>query len=83
MKNIILTATLSVATFFGVLVSLKNQDNRVYELRLPEVEIKAERVQEKMPEITLPEVTVTAHRRRVAAFSLPEVVITARRHPRA
>lgn len=78
MKSIILTTAFSVATFFGVLTFLEKQDNKVYDCRLPGVEIKAERMEKKMPEITLPEVTIRAARHRIATMSLPEVVVTAR-----
>jgi len=75
MKSIILTTVFSVATFFGVLTLLEKQDNKVYDCRLPEIQIKAERMEEKIQNVTLPEVTIRAARHRTA-------VVTARQ-PRA
>ena len=77
MKSILLTTVFSIATFFGALAFLKNQDNKVYDCRLPEVLIKAERIQEKMPEIILPEVIISAPGHGTPTLPLPEVVVTA------
>jgi len=70
MKSIILTTAFSVATFFGVLAFLEKQDNKVYDCRLPEIQIKAERVEDKIQNVTLPEVTIRAARHRIATMSL-------------
>ena len=78
MRSIVLTTAFSVATFFSVLTFLEKQDNTVYDCRLPEIQIKAKRIEEKMPNVTLPEITIRAARHRIATLPLPEVVVTAR-----
>jgi hypothetical protein len=66
MKNIILTFSLSVATFFGVLVLLEKNEKVAFEQTLPAVEIRAHSPLKNAPEATiaLPEVVIVAKKQK-------------------
>jgi|GEM_PF-4136826 len=62
MKNILLTAVLSIVTFFSVLAYLDENEPVEIQKTLPAVEIKAKSIPKDTIEITLPEVAVPGKR---------------------
>lgn len=62
MKNILLTAALSVITFFSVLAYLHENEPVEIQKTLPAVEIKAKSIPKDTTEMALPEVTAPGKR---------------------